>query len=469
MKKILFILFMISFSLFCGINRAPRMAAPSEFDSDAVVGKNGCDLAQLSSFFGSLKKLIINSENITCDKFQQTWTILQEIEASIGCERLIYQTDIPLVITEPGIYCLAEPILFDNGIAIDIQTSNVVIDLKGQRINGMNSGEICIRAQNVMGIIIQNGGLQNAQGIVMHNCAGVLINDIPCRANRDWGIRLSNCTRFKVVNCKALVTQTTLPLTPFSGTGFVFDTSKSAVIRDLLASGCTGNALLAVDDECMSFEGILVNECGQSGIVIDDSNDIHILNCIASANTDYGFLFTNSLGQTNTTLENFFVLDSLANKNGKSGFGVVSTIPDGLMANMLFDTCKAGANLEHGFEISGTNIIVRNAAAVDNQKSGYFINGFDTQVINNSALANVENGIVLTTAAFVSQVIRNTVSKSSVGINDLSSGTNLHQIYNNVAGNNSTNYSGVSFVLNPQIPDPLFGNSQDLVANICGF
>jgi parallel beta-helix repeat protein len=69
--------------------RAPRPGAQSATASDAIVGKFECDLTQVLALLNAIKKCIQNLQDITCDKFEQTWTILGEIDQDIFDTRTI--------------------------------------------------------------------------------------------------------------------------------------------------------------------------------------------------------------------------------------------------------------------------------------------------------------------------------------------------------------------------------------------
>ncbi|MGE0207312.1 MAG: hypothetical protein AB7R69_05695, partial [Candidatus Babeliales bacterium] len=63
--------------------RVPRPTAPSFQTNDAVVGKSDCDLSQVITFLGMLKKILIKIEQEICEKFQFTWSILNKLDIDI--------------------------------------------------------------------------------------------------------------------------------------------------------------------------------------------------------------------------------------------------------------------------------------------------------------------------------------------------------------------------------------------------
>src|SRR5262245_65012950 len=72
-------------------------------------------------------------------------------------------TTLPAVITEPGIYCFTRDLetSITSGLAINIRTGNVVLDLNGFRLSGLAAGfntqAIGIFAINLQNITIKNG------------------------------------------------------------------------------------------------------------------------------------------------------------------------------------------------------------------------------------------------------------------------------------------------------------------------
>ena len=83
------------------VAKAPRDDAPAVTASDAIVGKNTCDLTQVVSLLSITKKRIIklqeilcrkiedidldifDTKTVLCEKFEQTWTILGDIDFDI--------------------------------------------------------------------------------------------------------------------------------------------------------------------------------------------------------------------------------------------------------------------------------------------------------------------------------------------------------------------------------------------------
>ncbi|MEX0940014.1 MAG: hypothetical protein WDZ41_01510, partial [Candidatus Babeliales bacterium] len=59
--------------------RAPRQDAPSPEANNAIVGCGACDLTQVLSLLSVIKKRIQQLQILICDKFEQTWTILDNL------------------------------------------------------------------------------------------------------------------------------------------------------------------------------------------------------------------------------------------------------------------------------------------------------------------------------------------------------------------------------------------------------
>lgn len=434
MKKILLtltILFIPAY-IFTGPTKSPRFSPPSKFSSDAVVGKNNCDLTQLTALFGSLKKQIKNFQKITCDKFQDTWTILDEI-GKFGCTKVIFQDDIPFVIDEPGLYCLGEDVSFNAGIAIDIQSSFVVLDLASHQINGLAAGETCVHLKNVFGVVVKSGLLESAQGVFIENCSGAKFEEILFLVNRDWAL--------KGTNSRSLIIKKNI-IGGAIDTGFAFDQCNNIVLKDI-ELGATGTGIFALDTNNIFMENNLVINCGFSGILFDGVKKGFIIDSKTNNCAENGFIFK----ATNTIVDTFILRGCLANGNGKSGFAVKDI--GNVVENLEFEACQSSSNHEHGFEITGTNHIIRDCTALDNDFSGINVDGFGIQLLNNAMNGNQGDGIFLSLSAFNAQVINNAVNQSGgIGINNASGlGGNYNRIFNNFSSHSAVaDFFGVAAV-----------------------
>lgn len=150
---------------------------------------------------------------ILANGFGDTFTVLQDIRSTLteccaeidrdlsgvftvlenlGCGQVL-QITAPTTIAAPGIYCVANQI---NG-SIVIESSNVVLDLNQQFINGIGTDLIRVNGP-VENIEIKNGTLLNGAGstgiVLAGNIVNILISDIQI-SNSAGAVRALDITR----------------------------------------------------------------------------------------------------------------------------------------------------------------------------------------------------------------------------------------------------------------------------------
>ena len=108
-------------------------------------------------------------------------------------------TTVPYVITLPGIYCLTGDLstAMTSGYAIEIQTSNVVLDLNGHKLGGLAAGPGTVAtgifASARKNITIRNGTVRGfVYGILLGNspAQGHVVEDVRADQNTIGGIRV---------------------------------------------------------------------------------------------------------------------------------------------------------------------------------------------------------------------------------------------------------------------------------------
>ncbi|MGE0206492.1 MAG: hypothetical protein AB7R69_01445, partial [Candidatus Babeliales bacterium] len=92
---------------FLDTDRAPRIDAPSSEANDAVAGCcNGCDLTQIQALINTIKKRI---DALICIKFQDTWSILQKIDIDVnGIYTALEDIQVSVSIDLSGIFTALE-------------------------------------------------------------------------------------------------------------------------------------------------------------------------------------------------------------------------------------------------------------------------------------------------------------------------------------------------------------------------
>ena len=117
---------------------------------------------------------------------------------TVGCTPI---TALPAVITTQGIYCFTGHLstAITSGVAIDIQTSNVVLDLNAFKLGGLAGGPattaIGIHALNRQNITIKNGTVRGfLRGIQLETSGtsqGHVVEDIRADQNTFVGIEVA--------------------------------------------------------------------------------------------------------------------------------------------------------------------------------------------------------------------------------------------------------------------------------------
>ena len=106
-------------------------------------------------------------------------------------------TSLPAVITVQGVYCLTGHLntAITAGLAIEIQTNNVIIDLNGFKLGGLaagiNTNSIGIYAQTRQNITVKNGTIRGfSSGIFFDGSQGHVVENIRADQNTRAGIRV---------------------------------------------------------------------------------------------------------------------------------------------------------------------------------------------------------------------------------------------------------------------------------------
>lgn len=217
----------------------------------------------------------------------------------------IFQSDIPLNITEPGSYYLAENVSLparSNDIAIFVAVSNVAIDLNGFTIDCQDVANDAFFASGVVFVqddgLIRNGSIINTwRGVGAESTRRVFIESVRVLANADGsGIKIS--AEASVVGCAVR-------------SGSVGIDSREAdnfLIRDCQVTGsndacydfsfCDNGKI----ENCTAFIGIFGFRIGTS------ADDLVFTDCVAD-NSSTGFSDTS--GQTNFYFRNLAILNNV--------------------------------------------------------------------------------------------------------------------------------------------------------------
>ncbi len=199
---------------------------------------------------------------------------------TVNCTHI---TTLPAVITIPGVYCLTQSLTtaIASGNAIDVQASNVVIDLNGFRVAGLaaglGTGAVGIHALNRQNITIKNGIVRGFfAGIQLEGGGtGHLIEDVLADQNTAYGIMIQ-AARSVIRRNRVLTTGGT---TKETGVG-------TAVVGILVVTGAgvrvIDNDVAAVTRGATEISAGIAFDGGLNNFVVDNR---------ISAVTDAGILF----------------------------------------------------------------------------------------------------------------------------------------------------------------------------------
>lgn len=115
------------------------------------------------------------------DVLQTVGACCADVAAKLECEPIIEitQNDIPLLITQPGHYCLVEDIKSSDFIIITINSFAVILDLNGHTIDGQNVSTIGIASVFFGGALVRNGTIKNClAGAVTQLFGGIIFSNL---------------------------------------------------------------------------------------------------------------------------------------------------------------------------------------------------------------------------------------------------------------------------------------------------
>jgi hypothetical protein len=173
-----------------------------------------------------------------------TTTALAE---TVNCTAI---TTIPTVINVQGVYCFTDNLATNiiSGIAIDIQTNNVVVDLNGFKLGGLSAGfgttAHGIHALDRQNITIKNGTVRGfLKGIFLENATlsqGHVIEGIRADQNTFVGIEVDGAGNI-VRNNQVVATGGTTTMANASAFGILMSGTGARVLNnDVISTFKTG-------------------------------------------------------------------------------------------------------------------------------------------------------------------------------------------------------------------------------------
>lgn len=327
----------------------------------------------------------------------------------------ITQFNVPLTITQPGIYCVGENLTINAqaGFAVSIQSDNVILDLNDNQVIGAGSGTSGVIINGKNNIIIRNGSIRNMslRGIGINiqgnlSSQNVLIEQMEL-INDNVGLTMVNTRNWAILNSVAFQNQSN---------GFLLTANSSGSISGC-ASNNNNNGFSGSLNNGITFSNCTANFNVTNGFNAAGLRNSHFEECTAFNNQNNGFLFLNS---GNQVCDSCSLRNCTLEQNANIGLQLTGNNHD-------VQDCTAKNNV-HGFEIHGNNHIILNNIAQSNSTTGFL-------------LAGSSNGFPASTNC---QVRNNTATANKTGFNNL--GTN-NRIYTNFANNNTTNFNNITNVI----------------------
>lgn len=298
-----------------------------------------------------------------------------------------YVSIVPIVISSPGSYYLAEDIYaIHSQHGIEITASNVTLDLMGFTLYGnveVGSLDGIQATGSQKNITIQNGVVRDffGKGIDLFNTESFLIKDLLASNNNDEGIHvgfggvIDRCTATanggNGILTGAIVTVSRSSALNNGSNGI--DVNQGSVVSDCSASSNDGkgiDATLGTIVNCGSFQN------DQDGITATGST---ITGCTASNNANDGIEVDISS----------YVYGNNCRSNGAAGVHVIGN------SNRI-DSNNATGNAR-GFDVDvNNNLIVRNSARSSSVMNYDIVAGNDvgpigTATLSTSPWANISN------------------------------------------------------------------------------
>jgi parallel beta-helix repeat protein len=270
----------------------------------------------------------------------------------------------PVVITVPGDYYLANSIVNSgSGICIDITVPNVVLDGKGQTIDGVDTA-------SSIGIRVWNAGM---------TLFNVIVKNV---VTSDWG------------------------------TGIYISDVKNSQLEKVTASSNAGNGISLNTALRNTIKTCTADSNGAVGIILYGKSDSNTL----TGNTATGNLLDGFRINTN----NNNILNNKALKNKANGIWVWGDY------NTLTGNTVTG-NTGEGIYLYGSNgnLVTKNIVKLNSQGIRVSDDSYNNEVTGNTVQNNTYNGVLLINTANNNMVFSNTFDMNSdSGIRIVRSGEN---------------------------------------------
>ncbi len=293
-----------------------------------------------------------------------------------GCDFLIKQSDIPLIITTPGVYCLTKNVRSRFlRIIIISNTNDVVLDLNGHVIDGRNLASIGIEivaTSPKKNIIIKNGSIKNLK-----------LNDSP-KSPEAIGILVNGPITNLQIKDMVLTNTTT------EGTAIRLKDTRGAIIENCSIEGWATGIFIDSDSSENIIKDCVVRRSGGNGFVLDRNSENCLINCKAISNEADGFQFSGSPTFTGGGGTNNIFMNCIAQCN-QNGFDILG----GRFEYLL--NCIASNNFQDGILLDDSSLcLLRKCISSQNGSFGLRLIATSTlnKVLSCVFAGNLDGGII---------------------------------------------------------------------------
>lgn len=366
----------------------------------------------------------------------------------------------PIVISNPGTYCLAANVRLTSGApapVITIQVKNVVLDLNGFEVYTEVASTGISVSNGLSSVTIKNGTARSdstngTTGIFIDTASDVVIENVCAKGWTISGIEM-NAARNSVVR-SSICNENNIGCVVTNG-------SNEIILQDILSVANSSHGIHVSSSTDTKVQNCTTNSNGGSGLLIDGSaNNGSVTGLSSFRNTDSGIRLVNS---NSITFENCVV-----------GWGDSDGIYMQTVYSMVFLECVSQDNNGSGVLTAGGssfNLTFNGCVSNDNANAGFSLS--DPTSYNSftacKAIGNGGDGFLMGDINANLNIIQACQSLNNVGygFRDLE-GAGLNRYYNNVAYRNT---AGNSFATVGAFTAPFLAPSSgsiNAISNIAG-
>lgn len=248
------------------------------------------------------------------------WNQLDRIKAISLADNIIYATDLPITLNNPGTYSLGEDMQFTGaGPAITIANSAITLDLQGYTLS---QGATPATAIQSVGATIKNGSIEGFNvgiGGTTSLIEGITFVECGIAINQTANVRIQNCVSYDCGSFYTLIggnsSVNNCSIHNCTGDAIRIDAGGGMFIVDCTIAGAGGSGIVYNDVTTASIVGCTISDVMMHGIQITGAGGDDIADCkITNVINGHGILCggLKNLIQ-NCTIEHVLVGDGINN------------------------------------------------------------------------------------------------------------------------------------------------------------